>query len=98
MNHNSCPVSRRNRVFRGETTARLFKTPALSCWEMDMLQSGATQSDLADINGLAFPPFLAPTESGPAGDPAAINFDGFCLMPRQRLLFYAGTPLRIGDR
>ncbi|HTJ63922.1 MAG TPA: winged helix-turn-helix domain-containing protein, partial [Alphaproteobacteria bacterium] len=28
----------------------------------------------------------------------ALSFDGFCLFPRQRLLFYAGERLRIGDR
>jgi DNA-binding winged helix-turn-helix (wHTH) protein len=64
---------------------------------MNMLQSRATQSELIDTNGSAFSLSFQP-EPGPAGDAAALNFDGFCLLPRERLLFYSGERLRIGDR
>jgi DNA-binding winged helix-turn-helix (wHTH) protein len=61
-----------------------------------MLQAAATPR-LVDINRSSWLPSFQP-ELIPAGDAIALNFDGFCLLPRERLLFYSGERLRIGDR
>jgi DNA-binding winged helix-turn-helix (wHTH) protein len=63
---------------------------------MDMLQAAATL-DPVEIDRSPWPAALQP-EFSPAGGTVALNFDGFCLLPRERLLFYCGERLRIGDR
>jgi DNA-binding winged helix-turn-helix (wHTH) protein len=62
-----------------------------------MLQSDMTESDRVDPSEYHCSPFPLP-EVDMTGTPATLNFESFSLLPRERLLFYSGERLRIGDR
>jgi DNA-binding winged helix-turn-helix (wHTH) protein len=62
-----------------------------------MLQSDTIQSGRVDMDRFMGPSLFEPELSAVA-DSVAMAFDGFCLLPRERLLLYSGERLRIGDR